>query len=226
MIRILKISVRETQLTWTVSTLLGQDGLGAPENVNRKESGDVQCLRSAALLWWGWREAVTLTGAGAETFTLSGRGRSWAGRPRWQSMKDHPCYYHDHARFRCGETGHFTPSGAGGAPALTSVSPPGPSPANTPQFAVKSRWIKSITSQNSWQASSIYWLFLRWRRRPTATPLAPSARPGTRQGAPWRLVRVTGCSKPQSRSRAKTKTSAVRVLSMQWTEIKWARETR
>ena len=54
-------------------------------------------------------------------------------------MKCPSCYNQDHARSRCGETEPFTPSGAGGAPALTSASPPGPSPADTRQSAAKSR---------------------------------------------------------------------------------------
>ena len=80
-------------------------------------------LRFAGPPWCGWSGAATLTAAGAETSTLSERGRSWDGRQR----------------FRCGEIGHFTPSGAGGLPALTSASPPGPSHANTLQSAGRSR---------------------------------------------------------------------------------------
>ena len=40
-------------------------------------------LRFADLPWCAWSGAVTLTAAEAETSTLSGRGKSSAGRQRW-----------------------------------------------------------------------------------------------------------------------------------------------
>ena len=59
----------------------GHDGPGVPENVNKEEREDVQCLVCVAQLLLRWREAVIVTCVVAETFTLSGRGRSWGVRP-------------------------------------------------------------------------------------------------------------------------------------------------